>query len=110
MSQADGVPHGLVEGASAEGSDSVELVSPVPAAMKALATAIQDTPGGLLGASIAMSSRGTLVFNRVAWELFEAALRRDVTDLTIVEPPRSSIQPLRFLLLTTSLPPPSRSD
>ena len=93
-----------------DSSDSVEIVSPIADAMKALAKAIQDTPGSLWGASIATSARGTLILNRAAWRLFECDLRRDIPDLVIVEPARDASQPLRFLLFATSPPPPAKDE
>lgn len=91
-------------------SDFVEIVSPIPDAKRALARAIQDSPGSLAGASIAASSAGTLILNQAAWHLFEAPLRKEVADLVVIAPARESSQPLKFLLVTSPVPLSPRSD
>ena len=88
----------------------VEIVSPIVDAKRALAKAIQDVPGGLAGASIAASSAGTLILNPAAWRLFEATLRHEVRDLVVIAPAREASQPLKFLLITASVPPSPKSD
>ena len=110
MSDADGNSRAPGAPGNVESSDSVEILSPIADAMKALAKAIQETPGSLWGASIATGARGTLILNRAAWRLFESDLRREIPDLVIVEPARAASQPVRFLLMTTPPPPPAKPE
>lgn len=105
MQHSDGDPRDPSRPPPGDADASVEISSPIADCMRALARAIQETRGSLAGASIARSRQGTLILNPAAWQLFGADLRRDVPDLVVIDPAREPSGPLRFLLVTTPLPP-----
>jgi hypothetical protein len=77
----------------------VEVTGPIADALGALARAIQNAPGTLAGASIAVSDHETLLLNERAWALFEGALAT-VPDLATRAPVPGHARPIRFLLLS----------
>jgi hypothetical protein len=104
MSYVDGHPARSEAAAAGFAADTVEIVSRVSDALGALADLIRDVPGGLAGASIAKSDRGTLLLNRRAWELLGEPLRKRIPELRFVQPAHASSKPLKVVLAAS--PPP----
>lgn len=100
MSHADGHPPAL----HGQPDQRIEIVSPVADAMGVLADLMQRTRGGLAGASIAKSDRGTLLLNSHAWSLFGDALRNELAGLVVFQPARDSSKPIKFVLVTSEMP------
>lgn len=77
----------------------IEITGPIADVLGALARAIQQTPGALAGASIAVTERETLLLNERAWALFADALAAlpDLSTRTSIPAPS---KPIRFLLLS----------
>jgi hypothetical protein len=78
----------------------VEVVGPIVDALNVLAKAIERTPDTLLGASIAVTERGTLLLNQRAWILFAAALKT-LPTLVTKHASRDDSKPIRFLLVAS---------
>ena len=94
------------DGASASGPSDrtsagvwIEITGPIADALGALAKAIQNAPGSLAGASIAVTEHETLLLNERAWALFADALMALPNLATRTSPPVRS-KPIRFLLLS----------
>ena len=88
------------------GTAWIEITGPIADALGVLAKAIQNTPGSLGGASIAVTEHETLLLNERAWELFAGVLA-SLPDL-VTRPAPGRTKPLRFLLIGSSedAPPP----
>ena len=79
----------------------IEITGPIADVLGALARAIQNAPGSLAGASIAVTERETLLLNERAWALFADALSA-LPDLATRTSVPSPSKPIRFLLLSGS--------
>ena len=76
----------------------VEVVGPIVDVLNVLAREIHQTPDTLMGASIAVTERGTLLLNQRAWILFAPALKTLPTLIT-KHSSRDESKPIRFLLV-----------
>ena len=78
----------------------VEIVAPVADASRALAEAVQDPSASLVGVTIAVSDRNTLLLNDAAWRLFADTLNA-LPDLRVSTSVTEGPKPVRFLLGTS---------
>lgn len=82
----------------------VEVVGPIVDVLNVLARAIHETPETLLGASIAVTERGTLLLNQRAWILFAPPLKT-LPSLVTKHSSRDESKPIRFLLAASDAEP-----
>jgi len=82
----------------------VEVIGPIVDALNVLAREIHQTPDTLVGASIAVTERGTLLLNQRAWIVFASALKTLPTLIT-KHSSRDESKPIRFLLVASDAAP-----
>jgi len=75
----------------------VEVTEPLADAMNIVSTQLLHEPTSLAGVSVAVTERGTLMLNALAWALFAESLRALSGLRTKLATPDDAI-PVRFLL------------
>jgi hypothetical protein len=75
----------------------VEVMEPLADAMNIVSTQLLQEPTSLAGVSIAVTERGTLMLNALAWALFAESLRA-LSGLRTKNATLDDVMAVRFLL------------